>query len=232
MCEQALVSTDPVVTSLGNFQQAYVYSTKSGDCFAFLSNFDSKSSARVLFNNMHYNLPPWSVSVLPDCRHAVFNTAKVGVQTSEIQVLPTNAHMFSWESFDEDTSSSSTNTITVSGLLEQINVTRDISDYLWYITSVDVGSSESFLRGGKLPSLIVQSTGHAVHVFINDRLSGSAYGTREDRRFRYIGDVNLRAGTNTIALLSVAVGLPSVGGHFETWNTGILGPVVMHGLDQ
>ncbi|KAI5409592.1 hypothetical protein KIW84_055136 [Lathyrus oleraceus] len=76
MCEQALVSTDPVVTSLGNFQQAYVYSTKSGDCFAFLSNFDSKSSARVRFNNMHYNSPPWSVSVLPDCRHAVFNTAK------------------------------------------------------------------------------------------------------------------------------------------------------------
>jgi hypothetical protein len=38
--------------------------------------------------------------------------------------------------------------------------------------------------------------------------TGSAYGTREDRRFRYTGDVNLRAGTNTIALLSVAVGLP------------------------
>jgi len=23
-----------------------------------------------------------------------------------------------------------------------------------------------------------------------------------------------------------------VGGHFETWNTGILGPVVLRGLDQ
>ncbi|WJX73079.1 Beta-galactosidase 3 [Trifolium repens] len=76
MCERALVSTDAVVTSLGNFQQAYVYSTESGDCSAFLSNHDSKSSARVLFNNMHYNLPPWPVSILPDCRDAVFNTAK------------------------------------------------------------------------------------------------------------------------------------------------------------
>ncbi|AES95050.1 putative beta-galactosidase [Medicago truncatula] len=232
MCEKALISTDPVVTSLGNFQQAYVYTTESGDCSAFLSNYDSKSSARVMFNNMHYNLPPWSVSILPDCRNAVFNTAKVGVQTSQMQMLPTNSERFSWESFEEDTSSSSATTITASGLLEQINVTRDTSDYLWYITSVDVGSSESFLHGGKLPSLIVQSTGHAVHVFINGRLSGSAYGTREDRRFRYTGDVNLRAGTNTIALLSVAVGLPNVGGHFETWNTGILGPVVIHGLDK
>ncbi|CAL0331891.1 unnamed protein product [Lupinus luteus] len=233
MCERALVSADPVVTSLGNFQQAHVYSTESGDCAAFLSNFDTKSSARVLFNNMHYSLPPWSISILPDCRNVVFNTAKVGVQTSQMQMLPTNTQMFSWESFDEDVSSmDDTSAITASGLLEQINVTRDTSDYLWYITSVDVGSSESFLRGGELPSLIVQSTGHAVHVFINGQLSGSGYGTREDRRFRYIGNVNLRAGTNRIALLSVAVGLPNVGGHFETWNTGILGPIALHGLDQ
>ncbi|XP_019444794.1 PREDICTED: beta-galactosidase 3-like isoform X1 [Lupinus angustifolius] len=233
MCEQALVSADPFVTSLGNFQEAHVYSTKSGDCAAFLSNYDTKSYARVMFNNMHYNLPPWSISILPDCRNAVFNTAKVGVQTSQMQMLPTNTQMFSWESFDEDVSSmDDSSAITVFGLLEQINVTRDTSDYLWYITSVDVGSSESFLHGGKLPTLIVQSTGHAVHVFINGRLSGSGYGTREDRRFRYISNVNLHAGTNRIALLSVAVGLPNVGGHFETWNTGILGPIELHGLDQ
>ena len=60
-----------------NFFQAHVYSTESGDCAAFLSNYDSKSAARVLFNNMHYSLPPWSVSILPDCRNSVFNTAKV-----------------------------------------------------------------------------------------------------------------------------------------------------------
>ncbi|RDX76506.1 Beta-galactosidase 3 [Mucuna pruriens] len=235
MCKRALISTDPVVTSLGNFQQAYVYTTESGDCAAFLSNYDTKSSVRVMFNNMHYNLPPWSISILPDCRNVVFNTAKVGVQTSQMQMLPTNTHMFSWESFDEDISSlddGSSVTITTTGLLEQINVTRDTSDYLWYITSVDIDPFESFLRGGKLPTLILQSTGHAVHVFINGQLSGSAYGTRENRRFIYTGTVNLHAGTNRIALLSVAVGLPNVGGHFETWNTGILGPVVLHGLDQ
>ncbi|KAG4973393.1 hypothetical protein JHK87_030214 [Glycine soja] len=142
MCERALVSADPAVTSMGNFQQAHVYTTKSGDCAAFLSNFDTKSSVRVMFNNMHYNLPPWSISILPDCRNVVFNTAKVGVQTSQMQMLPTNTHMFSWESFDEDISSlddGSAITITTSGLLEQINVTRDTSDYLWYITSVAVG---------------------------------------------------------------------------------------------
>lgn len=39
--------------------------------------------------------------------------------------------------------------------------------------SVEIGQSESFLRGGELPTLIVQSTGHAVHVFINGELSGT-----------------------------------------------------------
>ncbi|MBA0551647.1 hypothetical protein Golob_022523, partial [Gossypium lobatum] len=233
MCERALVSADPVVTSLGNFQQAHTYTSESGDCVAFLSNYDTKSAARVLFNNMHYNLPPWSISILPDCRNVVFNTAKVGVQTSQMQMLPTNTKMFSWETYDEDTSALDDSLmISANGLLEQINVTRDASDYLWYITSVDIGSSESFLRGGELPTLIVQSTGHAVHIFINGQLSGSAFGTRENRRFKFTGKVNLHAGTNKIALLSVAVGLPNVGGHFETWNTGILGPVALHGLDQ
>lgn len=67
----------------------------------------------------------------------IFSFYQVGVQTSQMQMMPTNTKMFSWESFDEDISSlddSSIITTTASGLLEQLNVTRDTSDYLWYIT--------------------------------------------------------------------------------------------------
>ncbi|KAL1567927.1 Beta-galactosidase 3 [Salvia divinorum] len=233
LCEKALVSADPVVTSLGSLQQAHVYTSESGDCAAFLSNYDTKSVTRVMFNNMHYNLQPWSISILPDCRNVVFNTAKVGVQTSQMEMQPTNKEVFSWETFNEDlTSLDDRSTFTAVGLLEQINVTRDATDYLWYTTSVDIGSSESCLRGGELPTLIVQSTGHALHVFVNGQLSGSASGTRQNRRFTFKGKVNFYAGSNKISLLSVAVGLPNVGGHYESWNTGILGPVALLGLDR
>jgi hypothetical protein len=34
----------------------------------------------------------------------------------------------SWKAFNDDSS------FTVTGLLEQINATRDLSDYLWYST--------------------------------------------------------------------------------------------------
>ncbi|XP_057968356.1 beta-galactosidase 3 [Malania oleifera] len=233
MCEQALVSADPVVTLSGNYQQVHVFSS-GGSCAAFISNYDTESSASVFFNNKNYKLPPRSISILPDCRNVVFNTAKVGAQTSHVRMSPINSVKLMWETYAEDVSSldDSLTTLTAPGLLEQINVTRDTSDYLWYKTSVNIRSSESFLRGGELPTLIVQSTGPALHVFINGRLSGSVFGTRQQKKFTFTGKVNLHAGKNTIALLSVAVGLPNVGRHFETWNTGILGPVALHGLDE
>ncbi|RWW08330.1 hypothetical protein GW17_00028244 [Ensete ventricosum] len=247
LCEQALVSADPTVTSLGSLQQAHVFSSESGGCAAFLSNHDPNSYAKIMFNNMHYNLPPWSISILPDCRNVVFNTAKashfasdspnflikIGVQTSQMQMYPTNTQSLMWERYDEEVASLEENSlITATGLLEQINVTRDTSDYLWYITSVDISSAEEFLKGGKLPVLTVQSAGHALHIFVNGQLSGSAYGSRENKRIKFSGNINLRAGTNRIALLSVAVGLPNSGVHYELWSTGVLGPVVLHELDE
>ncbi|GMH25176.1 hypothetical protein Nepgr_027019 [Nepenthes gracilis] len=221
LCEQALVSADPTVTSMGPFQQAHVfYPETGGGCAAFLANYDANSAVRVLFNNMHYNLPPWSISILPDCKNVVFNTAKVGVQTSGMEMLPSNAEISSWDSYNEELDAMDDSTsMTALGLLEQINVTRDASDYLWYKTSVYISPSESFLHGGELPTLVAQSTGHAVHAFSNGQLIGSAYGTRENRKFTFREKINLHAGTNDIALLSVAVGLPNVGEHFETWST-------------
>ncbi|KAL5845170.1 hypothetical protein ACOSQ4_011128 [Xanthoceras sorbifolium] len=232
-CEHALVSSDPTVTSLGTYQQVHVFSSGKGSCAAFIANYNSKSAARVTYNGRHYNLPPWSISILPDCKNEVFNTAKVQVQHPQTQMLPTDSKFLAWETYDEDIFSlGESSTMTAAGLLEQINVTRDSSDYLWYMTSVDISPSESFLRGGQKPTLSLESAGHAVHVFINGQLSGSAFGTREHRKFTFTGPVNLRAGTNKIALLSLAVGLPNVGLHFETWETGIRGPVLLHGLDH
>ncbi|XP_014501818.1 beta-galactosidase 5 isoform X1 [Vigna radiata var. radiata] len=232
-CEHALVSSDPTVASLGNQQQAHVYSSGTGTCAAFLANYNANSAATVTFNNRNYDLPPWSISILPDCKTDVFNTAKVRVQTSEVKMLPVSTKLFSWESYDEDLSSlAESSRITSPGLLEQLNVTRDTSDYLWYITSIDISSSETFLRDGKKPSINVQSAGDAVHVFVNGKFSGSAFGTREQRSCTFNGPIDLHAGTNKIALLSVTVGLPNVGRHYETWETGITGPVLLHGLDK
>lgn len=41
---------------------------------------------------------------------------------------------FSWQSYNEETASYDDNSVTTVGLIEQINATRDASDYLWYST--------------------------------------------------------------------------------------------------
>ncbi|KAL5072354.1 hypothetical protein RYX36_011338 [Vicia faba] len=76
-CEHALVSSVPTVTSLGTYQQAHVFSAGTAGCAAFLANYHVQSAATVVFNNKHYDLPPWSISILPDCKTSVFNTAKI-----------------------------------------------------------------------------------------------------------------------------------------------------------
>ncbi|KAG6432902.1 hypothetical protein SASPL_104492 [Salvia splendens] len=233
LCGRTLVDADPTVTNLGNYEQAHIFTSKSGHCTAFLSNYHWDASARVTFNKMHYDLPPWSISILPDCKTVAFNTATMRSKTSLPQMLPTNVQMVSWETFNEDISSSDNDArITVVGLLEQLNVTRDASDYLWYTTSVQISPAESFLRGGQGPVLSVDSAGHALHVFVNGKFLGSAFGTQENKKFTFSKSANFHAGVNSIELLSVNMGLPNIGHRFETWNTGVLGPVSLHGLDH
>lgn len=159
-CETALVSSDPTVTKLGNYEQAHVFSAGKGSCVAFLSNYHVNAPAKVVFNKRHYDLPAWSISILPDCSNVVFNTAtvciqdscvkpsscilkklnlkllkQVGAKTSNVQMVPSGSALYSVSRYDEDIATyGDRGTITALGLLEQINVTRDTSDYLWYIT--------------------------------------------------------------------------------------------------
>ncbi|KAM1605529.1 hypothetical protein PS2_026270 [Malus domestica] len=229
-CEYALVAVDPSVTKLGNNQEAHVFNTKSG-CAAFLANYDTKYPVRVSFGQGQYDLPPWSISILPDCKTAVFNTAKVTWKTSQVQMKPVYGRL-PWQSFiEETTTSDESGTTTLDGLYEQIYMTRDATDYLWYMTDITIGSDEAFLNNGKFPLLTIFSAGHALHVFINGQLSGTVYGSLENPKLTFSQNVKLRPGINKLALLSISVGLPNVGTHFETWNAGVLGPISLKGLN-
>lgn len=132
-----------------------------GECAAFLVNTDEESDAEVQFQNQAYKLPRLSISILPDCKTVAFNTAKASIRMNNITYWP-NQEVYllktkrchqqvstqystrtmevavkldlpeMWQEFDEvipvfnDTSSRS------DSLLEQMNTTKDASDYLWY----------------------------------------------------------------------------------------------------
>ncbi|XP_073140309.1 beta-galactosidase-like isoform X2 [Henckelia pumila] len=231
LCEPALVSGDPTVISLGSYQEAHIFKAKSGACAAFLANYDQHSFSMVAYGNMHYHLPPWSISILPDCENTVYNTARIGAQSAQMKMKPV-VKGFSWLTYNEEISSSNESFFTTIGLMEQINTTRDNTDYLWYLTEVEIDPNEGFLTDEKWPILTVLSAGHALHVFIEEKLTGTAYGSLENPRLTFSQEVKLSSGINKLSLLSIAVGLPNVGPHFETWNAGVLGPVSLSGLNE
>ncbi|KAL3506440.1 hypothetical protein ACH5RR_031822 [Cinchona calisaya] len=251
LCEPALVAADSSqYIKLGPMQEAHVYrgniSSHGQSCSAFLANIDEHKSASVKFLGQVYTLPSWSVSVLPDCRNTVFNTAKVGAQTSiktvgfdipfpeDGSLLPQSmiqekvAHISqSWMTLKEPTGVWGDNNFTFQGILEHLNVTKDFSDYLWYTTRVYI-SDEDMLYWEENevgPSLNIDSMRDMVGIFVNGKLIGSAKG----HWIKVVQPVNLSQGYNDIALLSQTVGLQNYGAFLEKDGAGFRGPIKLSG---
>ncbi|RRT82714.1 hypothetical protein B296_00004590 [Ensete ventricosum] len=76
LCEPALVAAH--IYSSGFVDTRKSIPQNVSICSAFLANIDERKTVTVQIFGGSYSLPPWSVSILPDCKHVVFNTAKVG----------------------------------------------------------------------------------------------------------------------------------------------------------
>ncbi|CAK9879498.1 unnamed protein product [Sphagnum jensenii] len=234
LCEPALtaIQGDPTYIWLGSQQEAHVYSA-NGHCAAFLANIDNRRKVTVHFRGQSYLLPPWSVSILPDCKKVIFNTAQYLLSRaipdahdqSDGESLGTG---WAWESYMEYVGVRGNGTVVTNSLLEQISTTKDSTDYLWYTTSVTISEDDiqALSNTGSTTSLILTSMRDAVHVFINGKLAGSAMGwnVQVDQK------ISLQAGSNSIALLSMTVGLQNYGAYLETWGAGIQGSVLIRGL--
>lgn len=238
LCEPALVLGDPESLVFGPKQEGHVYSNGGDTCAAFLANHDEITATTVNFNGRSYYLPAWSVSILPDCRNVVYSTAKVNVQVSLMTMKPVHSiplrpynfearqfqkSIFSglWDSYQEPIGVWGSDSFSSSYFEDQINITKDTTDYLWYFTSIQVNEENFHLQNGGTATLSVNSLGHALHVFINGRLAGSGHGNAVQSNFTLEIPVTLQFGNNDMALLSMTVGLQNVGAFFETWGAGI-----------
>ncbi|KAJ4838181.1 hypothetical protein Tsubulata_032522 [Turnera subulata] len=195
LCEQTILNSVPVNMSLGPSQEADIYTDASG-CVAFLANMDEKEDKTVQFRNMSYHLPAWSVSILPDCKNVVFNTAKVNSQTAVVEMVPEDlqssavpskksSKALTWEVFVEKAGIWGEADFVKKGFVDHINTTQDTTDYLWYTTS---------------PS------GNGTH-----------------SPFTFKSSISLKPGKNDIALLSMTVGLQNAGSFYEWVGAGLTG---------
>ncbi|XP_031256445.1 beta-galactosidase 8 isoform X2 [Pistacia vera] len=238
LCEPALVATDPNITSLGQNLEAAVYKSGSA-CAAFLANIDTKSDVTVNFSGNSYQLPAWSVSILPDCKNVVLNTAKINSvtvvpsftrQSLKVDGDSSDAFQSDWSYVNEPVGISKKDAFTKVGLLEQINTTADKSDYLWYSLSTVFKTDEPFLQDGSKTVLHVESLGHGLHAFVNGKLAGSGRGSSSNAKVSGEFPVTLVPGKNTIDLLSFTVGLQNYGAFYDKTGAGITGPVQLKGL--
>ncbi|KAL8131631.1 hypothetical protein AgCh_007540 [Apium graveolens] len=240
LCENALLNNEPVTLGLGLLQEVDVYGYGSETCAAFISNMDTGDDKIVYFHGKSFHVPAWSVSILPDCKNVVFNTAEVGSQSSLVEMVTLDLkpsglspkNDLKWEVFTEKTGIWDDADDVQQGFVDHIDTTKDATDYLWYTTRLHVDSTEEFLKDGRKPMLLIESQGHALHTFVNNVHHGSAAGTDTLSPFTFEVPVTLKAGENEIALLSMTVGLQTASSAFYEFAGAGLTSVKVDGFNN
>lgn len=189
----ALLGQDiPQAESLSNSCEKHTYKSESaGRCIQFFSNWgELKSCEWAVSSTTTIAVPAWSVSIVSDADCSdfsrVFNTKINAATTAEpanTQVgipIPTTFSQFS--AFNEPIPSSLGDeahvieTVASPYPLEQLSVTKDATDYLWYSTRVSVPNRQagtratmSFKAGG--------GGGGVMFVYADRQLVASTLGT-------------------------------------------------------
>ncbi|KAK4385874.1 Beta-galactosidase [Sesamum angolense] len=215
-----------------NYYMATIYSTNDQQT-CFFGNANTTTDASVTYQGVKYNVPAWSVSILPDCKNEVFNTAKVNTQTSKMVKVSNKAEnepialKWTWmpESVDE-TLVHGKGEASASHLLDQ-KVANDVSDYMWYMTSLQLGKGDPIWSDNM--RIRVNGTGHAMHAYINGEHLGSQWATYGVFNYRFEKRIKLKPGRNQITLLSATIGLQNYGPNFDEIRTGLPGPIEVIG---
>ncbi|KAG4970256.1 hypothetical protein JHK82_035946 [Glycine max] len=226
--EETLTSGNVSETDFGNSVKATIYAT-NGSSSCFLSSTNTTTDATLTFRGKNYTVPAWSVSILPDCEHEEYNTAKVNVQTSVMVKENSKAEeeatalKWVWRSENIDNALHGKSNVSANRLLDQKDAANDASDYLWYMTKLHVKHDDPVW--GENMTLRINSSGHVIHAFVNGEHIGSHWATYGIHNDKFEPKIKLKHGTNTISLLSVTVGLQNYGAFFDTWHAGLVEPI-------
>ncbi|OIW19190.1 hypothetical protein TanjilG_04933 [Lupinus angustifolius] len=220
LCEPALVAADsPKYIKLGPKQEAHVYyasvhpegfnlslSEYPSTCSAFLANIDERKTANVTFHGQTYTIPPWSVSILPDCRNTVFNTAKVGAQTS-VKLVEFDLLLAS-------------KVLPAQQLARHNGISQISKSWVTTKEPINIWSKNSFTA--------LDGVRDILRVFVNGELIGNVVG----KWVKVIQPVQFLPGYNELILLSQTVGLQNYGAFLEKDGGGIRGPIKLTGFQN
>ncbi|KAH7664349.1 Beta-galactosidase protein [Dioscorea alata] len=228
--EKALVYGNYNSKQLENGVQITEYTGKGITPGCFISNSNTTLDATVEYHGHNYFVPASSVSILPECKEEVYNTAKVNTQTSVMvkrrSQVENEPEGLSWSWRPEAMTSTlkgALGSFRDHKLLDQILATDDKSDYLWYMNTFDHPMDMDM-------TLQVATQGHVLHAFVNGDHVGSQYAADGNFSFTFEAGVKIKMGKNYISLLSGTIGHSNYGARYELVPTGIAGgPVFIIG---
>ncbi|XP_038688653.1 beta-galactosidase 7-like [Tripterygium wilfordii] len=236
--EKTLTHGNISTIDYGNSVTATVYATEEvSSCF--LGNANETTDATIDFQGNTYTVPAWSVTVLPDCKTEEYNTAKVSTQTSIMVKKPNKAEeepsSLKWSWRPEDTVKTvvlGQGHVVANQIIDQKAAANDASDYLWYMTSVNLDKADPVWSDNM--TLRVNGSGHMLHAYVNGDYLGSEWAKYGVFNYVFEQAIKLKPGSNVISLLSATVGFQNYGAYFDLIGSGISGPVelVSHKGDE
>jgi beta-galactosidase len=189
----------PKAAAISKTCESHTYST-SGKCLQFLSNWGETESCVFGVNGDSVTVPAWSVSVIPGslndadmCATAlgaedIFNTrtfATAQIKANQLKATVIGSFKFQSDFAVESEPVPSTNgnvdvtSVLSQSPLEQLSVTRDRTDYLWYSAnySVPVSALHASTPQG-IRAVVTASVGAAgggiVYAFVNGVIQSSS----------------------------------------------------------
>ncbi|KAL8119871.1 hypothetical protein AgCh_017114 [Apium graveolens] len=230
--EKTLTEGNVTEIDFGNGAEGTVFvNGQTTSCF--FSNKNTSSDATIKYEDMEITVPAWSVSIFPDCQTEAYNTAKINTQTSMMVQRENGAEdepsalKWAWRPENLDVAVvQGKGSMHASEILDQ-KVLNDASDYLWYMTSVNIDEKDPVWSNNM--SIKINGTGHVLHAYVNGEYVGSKWGKYDIHNYAFETPIKLKLGKNQISLLSALVGLKNYGAFFDDYRAGVCGYVYIVG---
>ncbi|VVB09607.1 unnamed protein product [Arabis nemorensis] len=216
LCKKALLWGHPRAQKLGPDTEVRYYEQPGTKvCAAFLANNNTRESNTVKFKGQDYVLPSRSISILPDCKTVVYNTAQIVAQHSWRNYVKSEktSKGLKFETYSENIPSKLDGDSLIPA--ELYYLTKDKTDYAWYTTSIKIEEDDLPDQKKVKTMLKVASLGHAIIVYVNGEYQGNEHGSHEMKSFVFTKPLNLKTGDNYISILGVLTGLPDSGSYME-----------------
>lgn len=165
-----------------------------------------------MYNDKSYDMAPNSIVMLDGSENLIFNTSKVENVTIDTKRTIIQ-NKFSWKWWN-DRNYPNIPSIYSTTPLEQLALTHDESDYLFYTRNLSVSTS------GQQTLIVVSRVANAFLAFVDGTLQSYAGNYQHGQGiFNAHLPLNLQAGNHELTLLSISMGIDSgVGSNIGNFN--------------